>query len=59
MVKTKERRYKHLTKEQRQEITALLDKLTLPQLEMAVKFLEAVNGGVDIDEAARLAGITA
>lgn len=48
-----------MTKEQRQEITALLDKLTLPQLEMAVKFLEAVNSGVDVDEAARLAGITA
>lgn len=48
-----------MTEKQRQEITALLDQLTMPQLEMAVKFLEAVNSGADVDEAARLAGIVA
>ena len=48
-----------MTEQERQEFTALLDQLTMPQLEMVVKMLELVEGGTNVYEAARLAGITA
>lgn len=48
-----------MTEQQRREITALLDQLTMPQLEMAVKFVELVADGMDADEAAVVSGITA